>query len=260
MSMNRREFLKVSGLASIFGLTGLGAFELLAPGDIEASGDVRKSGIRYAMVVDMRRLGHVNDLHACIDVCHKVHNVPHIKNIKHEIKWIWTEKFASTFTGQGMDSYLSESFIKDMDCLVLCNHCDNPPCVRVCPTQATFKRNNGIVAMDYHRCIGCRFCMAACPYGARSFNFKDPRPYLHELNSTFPTRTKGVVEKCNFCVERLERGEYPACVEVSQGAIAFGNINDSNSDVSQVLNKHFCLRRKPELGTYPSVYYLIGGG
>ena len=71
--------------------------------------------------------------------------------------------------------------------------------------------------MDFHRCIGCRFCMAACPYGSRSFNFRDPRPFIKETNKQFPTRMKGVVEKCNFCTERLAEGKLPACVEASDG-------------------------------------------
>ncbi len=96
--------------------------------------------------------------------------------------------------------------LQDRRVLVLCNHCDNPPCVRVCPTQATWRRDDGIVMMDYHRCIGCRYCMAACPYGSRSFNWRDPRPYIKDINDGYPTRTKGVVEKCNFCEERLATG------------------------------------------------------
>ena len=100
--------------------------------------------------------------------------------------------------------------------LVLCNHCADPPCTRVCPTQATWKRDDGIVMMDYHRCIGCRYCMAACPYGSRSFNWVDPRPYIETVNPQYPTRTKGVVEKCNFCEERLADGLLPACVEACQ--------------------------------------------
>jgi molybdopterin-containing oxidoreductase family iron-sulfur binding subunit len=102
--------------------------------------------------------------------------------------------------------------------------------------------------------------MAACPYGARSFNFKDPRPSIkRELNPEFPTRMKGVVEKCTFCYERLAKGIKPACVEVSNGALAFGDIDDPNSDVRKVLDANFTIRRKPEIGTHPSVYYVIGG-
>ncbi len=120
--------------------------------------------------------------------------------------------------------------------------------------------------MDMHRCIGCRFCMAACPYGSRSFNFRDPcgkdengQPYIKELNPEFPTRTKGVVEKCTFCYERLAKGLKPACVEASGGGIVFGDLEDPNSEVRQLIGKQYTMRRKPELGTQPSVYYIIGG-
>ena len=99
--------------------------------------------------------------------------------------------------------------------------------MRVCPTQATWKREDGIVMMDWHRCIGCRYCMAACPYGSRSFNWLDPRPYIHNPNPEFPTRTKGVVEKCNFCAERLGTGRPPACVEACpEKALVFGDLAD----------------------------------
>jgi len=142
---------------------------------------------------------------------------------------------------------------------VLCNHCENPPCVRACPTQATFKREDGIVMMDFHRCIGCRFCMAACPFGARSFNFRDPRPFIkpEEYVTEFPTRMKGVVEKCNFCNERLAVGLQPACVEASNGAIVFGDLNNPESEVRALLKENYTIRRKQELGTEPAVYYIV---
>ena len=139
--------------------------------------------------------------------------------------------------------------------LVFCNHCDNPPCVRVCPTQATWKRDDGIVMMDWHRCIGCRYCMAACPYGSRSFNWEDPRPHIKEPNPDFPTRTKGVVEKCTFCDERLDKGQPPACVEACpEKALVFGDLNDPDSEVRRLLRSRFALRRKAGLGTSPEVY------
>jgi molybdopterin-containing oxidoreductase family iron-sulfur binding subunit len=102
--------------------------------------------------------------------------------------------------------------------------------------------------------------MAACPYGARSFNFRDPRPFIKAINSDFPTRTKGVVEKCNFCVERLKVGLMPACVEKSKGALIFGDLDDPKSEVRKIVSSQYTIRRKTELGTQPSVYYLVGGG
>jgi Fe-S-cluster-containing dehydrogenase component len=112
--------------------------------------------------------------------------------------------------------------------------------------------------MDYHRCIGCRFCIAACPYGARSFNFRDPRPFIRKLNPDFPTRSKGVVEKCSFCQERLEVGLLPACVEACKARVLiFGDLDDPDSEVYKVLMERNHIRRKPALGTYPSVFYLV---
>ncbi|OGR02490.1 MAG: hypothetical protein A2284_09910 [Deltaproteobacteria bacterium RIFOXYA12_FULL_61_11] len=143
--------------------------------------------------------------------------------------------------------------------MVLCNHCDNPPCVRVCPTQATFKREDGIVAMDMHRCIGCRYCVAACPYGSRSFNWRDPRPYLAgRINPQYPTRTKGVVEKCNFCSERLAEGREPLCVEACpKRSITFGDLLQPGSAVRELLRTRYTVCRKPTLGTLPHVFYLL---
>jgi molybdopterin-containing oxidoreductase family iron-sulfur binding subunit len=148
--------------------------------------------------------------------------------------------------------------VKDMPFMVLCNHCTNPPCVRVCPTKATYKLVDGITMQDMHRCIGCRFCMAACPYGSRSMNYRDPRPFIPKINADFPTRTRGVVEKCNFCEERLARGILPACVTVcKEKALVFGDLKDSGSDVRRLLNGRFSIRRRPDLGTEPQVYYLL---
>jgi molybdopterin-containing oxidoreductase family iron-sulfur binding subunit len=191
----------------------------------------------------------------CIDACHSVHNVPAFGNSKDEIKWIGREPFPRAFSGEEHD-HLEK--VAGWRFPVLCNHCANPPCVRVCPTQATFKRPDGIVAMDYHRCIGCRFCMAACPYGSRSMNFRDPRPAIKEINPDFPTRTKGVVEKCNFCAERLAVGKLPACVTACPyQALIFGDLHDPQSDLRKVLAANFTIRRKPALGTQPQIYYVL---
>ncbi len=128
----------------------------------------------------------------------------------------------------------------------------------VCPTQATWKRDDGIVMMDWHRCIGCRYCIAACPYGSRSFNWRDPRPFIEEQDPDFPTRTRGVVEKCTFCDERLAKGKLPACVEAcNENCLIFGDLENADSDVRKILEKRHSIRRKPGLGTQPEVYYLV---
>lgn len=261
MRFSRREFVKL-GITAVAGLSGAVMPDLLRKEKATASetavnGKALRAK-RWAMVVDESKLKTPENCQKIIKACHEAHNVPDISDSQHEIKWIWNDTYEHAFGGEE-NPYLAED-IKEKQFPLLCNHCDNPACVRVCPTQATFKRPDGIVSMDYHRCIGCRFCMAACPFGARSFNFEDPRPFIKKLNPDFPTRTKGVVEKCTFCVERLEQGLQPACVEASNGALVFGDLDDPNSEVRKLLAKNYSIRRKPQLGTEPSVYYLIGGG
>jgi len=182
--------------------------------------------------------------------------VPHHESAKDEVKWIWQDTYGHVFPGQH-HQFVDEG-LEDKPFLALCNHCDNPPCVRVCPPGATFKRDDGIVAMDFHRCIGCRYCMAACPYGSRSFNWRDPRPKVENIREEFPTRARGVVEKCNFCVERLAKGLLPACVESCKvKALTFGDLEDADSEIRELLRHHYAIRRKPELGTNPEIYYIV---
>ncbi|MBI4843378.1 MAG: 4Fe-4S dicluster domain-containing protein [Nitrospirae bacterium] len=260
MRIDRRKFLQIAGLSGI-GL-GLSAADGLFKGKALASGahSLPSSGTRLAFVIDVNKIEGEDGYRRIIEACHKIHNVPNIPNTKHEVKWIWTDSYEHSFPDQP-NEFLPEK-IKEKPFLLLCNHCDKPPCVRVCPTKATFKNPDGIVVQDPHRCIGCRFCMAACPYGSRSFNWVDPRNYLDmkNINPDFPTRTMGVVEKCTLCPERLARGLEPACAEASNGAIVFGNLADPESEVRKILNTHYTLRRKPEIGTQPSIFYVIGGG
>jgi Fe-S-cluster-containing dehydrogenase component len=270
MGMDRREFIRIAGLSSLLGLGGKGAFELLRPGQAEAAFGPEPGaleGKRWAMVVNMQKLDEAT-AQKCAEACHRVHNVPNYGDPKdskdaldpatknrYEIKWIWTEHFHNAFPGEEYEAMPEK--VKAMPFLLLCNHCANPPCVRVCPTKATFQREDGIVMMDMHRCIGCRFCMAGCPFGARSFNWRDPRPFVKEVFPGYPTREIGVVEKCTFCAERLAQGLMPACVEASRGAMVFGDLADEKSEVRQVLGKYFTIRRKTHLGTNPQVYYIV---
>jgi len=263
MSMDRRQFLKLAGISSILGLGASVAtaanpslFKGLEPPQVETNKEALTAK-HWAMVVDMSKFKTEEDIQRTVTACHSIHNVPDFGNIKDEIKWIWKETYEHAFPGQ--DNKFMDEKLKEMPFLVLCNHCERPACVRVCPTKATFKRPDGIVMMDMHRCIGCRFCMAACPYGARSFNWRDPRPFIKTENKEYPTRTKGVVEKCTFCTERLAKGQQPACVEAAKGGLIFGDLDDKNSEVRKIVETRYTIRRKPDLGTEPSVYYLIGG-
>jgi [DsrC]-trisulfide reductase subunit O len=255
MDIKRRDFIRVAGLGAAIGLTGGTIVE--AAGKQVALHEP-STGTRWAMVIDVSKCIKDEGCKACSIACHKEHNVPELDK-QHEIKWIWREHFDHALH-EATHEHMPES-IKHGTIPVLCNHCDNPPCVRVCPTQATWKREkDGLVMMDWHRCIGCRYCVAACPYGSRSFNYMDPRPHLDAIEETYPTRAQGVVEKCTFCDERLARGQEPACVEAcaERGrALTFGDINDPKSAVRKVLEENFTIRRKPELGTSPQVYYIV---
>lgn len=275
MSISRRKFLKITGVSTILGLGGVSAVNALWKTGIDESvvmpDPESLKAKRWAMVIDMKKFQKEEEYKRVIDACHSIHNVPDIGNPKDEIKWIWSDTYEHTFPTQE-NKYLPEE-MKDKQFMLLCNHCANPPCVRVCPTKATFKRKDGIVMQDMHRCIGCRFCMAACPFGARSFNYRDPRgkgvdgrPFIKKENPEFPTRTKGVVEKCTFCYERLAKGLIPACVEASreiaketgrEPGMYFGDLDDPNSEVKKVLSTNYSIRRKSELGTEPSVFYII---
>lgn len=210
---------------------------------------------QWAMVIDTRKIKSAADLTPMIEACNRIHNIPSFVNPRHQIKWIWEEHYENAFPE--MDNSFLEKRLEKLPFLVLCNHCTNPPCVRACPTQATFKNDQGIVVMDMHRCIGCRFCIAACPYGSRSFNWQDPRPFIKHLNPNYPTRMKGVVEKCNFCEERLAVGQMPACVEASNGILVFGDLEDPRSEVRKLLSENYTIRRKQRLGTGPNVYYIV---
>ena len=263
MTTSRREFLKIAGASTLSLIVpaivcpAWAKEKAIIPGggSPEAWSPLRAlTAKRWAMAVDPSKCP--ADCMDCVAACHGVHNVPDFGNPKDEVKWIWTEPFAAAFPGES-HSYLGKS-IQQLRLPVLCNQCANPPCVRVCPTKATFQRPDGIVMMDYHRCIGCRLCMAACPYGARSMNYRDPQPFIAKINPDFPTRTKGVVEKCNFCEERLVRGLGPACVQAcKENALVFGDLENPRSEIRLLLGKRFNLRRRVNLGTQPQIYYMI---
>ena len=257
MEVSRRGFLKLGGV-TILVLLAKPAFDILSRLKlVEASpGAEALVGKRWAMLIDLNACLERDGCRDCLDACHRVHNVPDFGNPKDEVKWIWTVPYEEAFREQEHE-FITEG-LKGRPTILLCNHCDNPSCVSVCPTQATWKRDDGIVMMDYHRCIGCRYCMAACPYGSRSFNWRDPRPFINEINPDFPTRTKGVVEKCNFCQERLAQGLLPACVEACpEKALVFGDLGDANSSVREILGSRYTIQRKPGLGTKPKVYYTV---
>ncbi len=144
---------------------------------------------------------------------------------------------------------------------VQCHQCANPPCVKVCPVEATWQEADGITVIDYDWCIGCRYCEAACPYWARRFNFSEPKVPSEKINKNMSylsnrPRQKGVMEKCHFCLHRTRQGRMPACLEVCPtGSRKFGNVLDPDSEVSQILKNKRVFVLKEEVGTLPRFFY-----
>lgn len=198
---------------------------------------------RYGMIIDTKKcIG----CHACTVACKAEQNVP--SNI------FWTTILEKEI---GIFPKVTRFFLP-----VLCNHCRNPWCVYVCPTGATYQRNDGIVMMDYEHCIGCRACAEACPYRARTF-VKDERTFYADGKTVFikPVEKpilRGVSSKCNFCFHRIDKGKVPACVEVCPTECRiFGDLDDKESKVFNLLGSGNLVQLLPEKGTNPSVYYII---
>ncbi len=252
--LTRRALLGGAG-ATVLGIAVGAAAK--ASGSASGVADPGHPNVSWALLIDAERCASRDGCRVCIDACHEGHSVPSLSDPRHQVKWLWKAAFADVFPEQIHPAVPVQQ--RSLPVLVTCNHCGSPPCTRVCPTRATWKRPDGVVAMDPHRCIGCRYCMAACPYGARSFNWENPPLRAHR--GAYPRRSAGVVEKCTLCVERLDEGLAPLCVDACQRygskALVFGNLDDPASAASRILASRRALRRRPELGTLPNVYYFF---
>jgi Fe-S-cluster-containing dehydrogenase component len=196
----------------------------------------------------------------CVEACHQENNHDRATNQSY-IRVIEMPKGTMDME-QGSTTYSGTVPKKDKFYLpVQCQQCDEPPCVNVCPVQATWKEEDGIVVVDYNWCIGCRYCEAACPYHARRFNWKEPEIPANEVNpdqSYLSNRIRpvGVVEKCTYCLHRTRKGKLPACLEACPtGARVFGNILDKNSNIRWILENKRVYILKEELGTKPAFFY-----
>lgn len=232
---SRRRFLgTAAGLAVAPGVL-LVAAARAKPADEPAS-----SAVRWGMLIDTTKCATGCD--ACVSACVKENGLEGHGRPATDAQWIRKVELRDKGTGR--------SFSLPM----LCQHCEHPACVDVCPTGASFKRADGIVLVDRHICIGCRYCMMACPYKARSFVHED----LEDQKPHAP-RGKGCVESCTLCVHRVDAGGQPACVEAcaAEGhrAIVFGDMNDPQSEIAQRLSTYPSTQIRADLGLNPGVRY-----
>jgi len=243
--MDRRHFLKTSGVL-FTGTACACGLPLLAVSRASPSHTPRAAtGCRWGVVFDLRKCP--AGCTACLHACREENNVGLHGDQKWDIHWIRKVTIRDKDHADAPEKHVP----------LMCNHCDNPPCAQVCPVQATYKRHDGIVIVDHHRCIGCRYCMIACPYNARYFNFKENEEWP---NKEHPKRSHGVAESCNLCAHRLDDGKPPACAEACHqkggGALLVGDLNDPESEVSRLIAGNSVKRIREDLGTEPKVYYI----
>ncbi len=247
--IQRRDFLKVilGGGVAIAGLRGISK--------VSASKPIGASDHKWAMVIDQSKC---EGCGYCTLAC-RAHN-----DISPDISW---NRVIEACEINGEKIFLARP----------CMQCEHAPCVDVCPVKASYYRADGIVMMDYEKCIGCRYCEVACPYNARAFNweaFTGENPAVPKWGEPeIPRRPRGVVEKCSFCYHRIDRGlamgltpglhpeATPACVVACPvGARVFGDLNDPESEVSSIITRNMTHRLREDLGTEPRVYYVCPQG
>ncbi|MBE0446940.1 MAG: 4Fe-4S dicluster domain-containing protein [Actinobacteria bacterium] len=239
MGMDRRTFLKLGGALALGSLITPGSQLLLASQENKTGNE---SKTRWAMVVDLDKCSGCNK--ECEEICRDENNVPHYGNERYDAYWLRVAD---------VKQHLPGVETRERHIPLMCQHCDNPPCVHVCPTKASFVRDDGITLIDEHRCIGCRYCVIACPYRARSLIFRKSDKWTNE---EVPKMMIGVVTKCSFCAHRVDKGQDPACVEkCPYNGLIFGNMNDPNSEVAKIIATKNTKILRPEKHLGPKVFY-----
>lgn len=242
--MNNIDSYRRNFLTTLAGTAGAAATLTLAPNLLLRSAQAKPAdeaitdAKRWGLLINVDKLEDGGE--ACIEACKKEHgwgDDPK-SNQAQDSQWVRKVKVTEKTTGHSFSLP------------VMCQHCETAPCVDVCPTGASMKRADGIVQVDKHICIGCRYCMMACPYKARSFVHEtliDQRPNT--------PRGKGTVESCNLCAHRVDGGKNPACVDAAPDAILFGDLNDPSSEISLELKKNGGTQIRADLGLNAGVRY-----
>ena len=238
---SRRSFL--GSLATAAGISlapGVMLYGIGKATSAKAGTSGASSTVRWGMLIDLSRCE--NGCDDCVKACATENGLRGFDRPETDPQWIRKVEITNPETGHS----------KSLP--VMCQHCEEPPCVDVCPTGASFKRADGIVLVDKHSCIGCRYCMMACPYKARSF--------VHEAledQKTHAPRGKGTVESCTLCVHRIDENRQPACVEACSdsggGAMLFGDLNDPDSEISKRVDKYATQQIRADLGLNPGIRY-----
>jgi Fe-S-cluster-containing dehydrogenase component len=254
--ITRRRFLHLMGAAGFSTAVAAVLNIPLGPQSrIRPNRSAEGNGHRWGMVIDLSK---------CIGCQYCVYACQAVNDVADDMRW---NVYLLDQTETGHIFHMTRP----------CMHCSEAPCVDVCPVGATYERGDGLVVMDYERCIGCRYCMVACPYNARSFNWvkrTEENPYQPEWGSGETERRKrGVVEKCTFCIHRLDWGQEqgltpgvdraatPACVNICPvGARKFGDLDNPASEVAQIIATTPTFRLREDLGTEPNVYYVPAEG
>ncbi len=239
---DRRAFLRGAGAFAATALAPGVTLYAFGAGSVptRAPGEPVSSKVRWGMLIDINKCGDGCD--HCVTACSEEHGWGGSGNRETDAQWI--RKVTLRDPKSGWSGEVP----------VMCQHCAEPPCVDVCPTGASFKRADGIVLVDKHICIGCRYCMMACPYKARSFVHEpidDQKPWS--------PRGKGTVESCTMCVHRIDAGRQPACVDACSakggGAMTFGDLNDPESDIAKAVRARASEQIRADLGLNTGVRY-----
>ncbi len=235
--VSRRDVLTAAGVTLLSLAPGVRLVDLAVAG---TGKDRTDQQVRWGMLVDVNKCA--DGCSDCVDACNQEHGLTGKGRPETDAQYIRVIDLKDSTTG------------RQYSLPMMCQHCETAPCVDVCPTGASFRRDDGIVLVDKHTCIGCRYCMLACPYKARSF--------VHEnLTDQVPTtpRGKGTVESCNFCVHRVDQSEQPACVEAcakpGHKALLFGNMNDPDSEISRQLQEKSTVQVRADLNLNTGVRY-----